>query len=153
MNSTIKLKNNQFILPIINPCPMSGDIPVLKYNDTSDTVGLVKVDANGAYFWVCDYTTRTEENVMSMIKRWNEATLQSDWNDIAIDRHLVRHRNYLLISETLSSILSYYPSIEMALEAKNTYEQRFNEKCKILVMHNNSICSPEDLVNELSQLI
>ena len=153
MNSTIKLKNNQFILPIINPCPESGDIPVLQYNNTFDTVVLAKVDEDGGYFWVCDYTTPTEENVMSMIKRWNEATLQSNWNDIVIDRHCVRHRNYLLISETLSSILSYYPSIDMALEAKNTYEQRFNEKCKILVMHNNSICSPEDLLNELSQLI
>ena len=138
MKSNINTKNNQFALPlIINPCPYTGDIPVLAYNNTFEAVALAKVDEYERYQFVCDYTTTNKADITSMIKKWNESTLSSRWSDIAVDRHFMRHLNYLLVEENTSAILQNYPSLNDARRAKDIYENRFGNKCNILMMYDN----------------
>ena len=140
MKSNINTKNNQFALPLlINPCPDTGYIPVLAYNNTFEAVALAKMDEYGSYLSLCDYTTTNEDDITFMIKKWNESTLNRRWNDVAIDKHLFYHLNYLLVDEDTSAILQSYPSLNDAKKAKDIYENRFGKKCKIYMMYDNIV--------------
>ena len=76
---------------------------------------------------------------MSMIKKWNDSTLNIRWNDIAINRHFMRNLNYLLVDENTSGILQYYPSFNDAKKAKEIYENRFGNKCNIHMVYGNIV--------------
>ena len=140
MKNDLKTENNRFAIPHkINPCPETGDIPVLMYNNTFEFVVLAKVDEDGTYLFVCDHTTPDEENIASMIEKWNDHTLKSIWSDVAVRRHLMGHLNYQLVEEKSSAILQHYPSLEDAKRAKELYENRFGEKCVIAMMYENNL--------------